>query len=189
METEPAETTEEAPAEEEQRVPYERFDAANRAKKDAEKASKALEKQVADLKKQMDERDQAGLPELEQMKTRLEKAEQRADAAEQKESQAVAQVKRSQSERWVISAAQAQNFADPTDASAFVDLDAIEDEKDAERAVKRLASQKKHLLKTEEPTLPGQVLANGQKAEPQPSQALADAQVLADGLRQFASRE
>lgn len=188
METEPEETTEEAP-EEEQRVPFERLDKENKLKREAQSRAKTLEKQVAELKAQMDEREQAGMPELEQMKTRLEKAEQRAEAAEQKESQAVAQVKRSQSERWVISAAQAQNFADPTDASAFVDLDAIEDEKDAERAVKRLAGAKKHLLKTEEPTLPGQVLANGQKAEPQPSQALADAQVLADGLRQFASRE
>ena len=90
--------------------------------------------------------------------------------------------------------AAAKDFADPSDAVAFVDLDAIEDDKDAERAVKALAKAKKHLLKAEEPKLPGQVLKDGQPVAVTNSQsveaqrALAEAQMLRDGLKQYASQ-
>jgi hypothetical protein len=86
-----------------------------------------------------------------------------------------------------------QNFIDPDDATRYVDLDNIEDTDAAERAVKQVAKKKQHLLKSEEPTLPGRVLQNGQtvaqdgkaKSNIDPN---AEAAMLAEGLRQFASR-
>jgi hypothetical protein len=176
------ETTEDKP--DEQRVPYERFQQANRKAKEAADRSKELEKSVAELKTALEEREQAGLPELERFKKDLEKAERRAAEAER-------HLARSTKASWVRSAA--KDFTDPEDAVAFVDLDGIEDEGDAQRAVKALAKRKAHLLKPDEPQLPGQVLKNGQAvpAAAVPASGpdlLAEAQALADGLKQFASR-
>jgi hypothetical protein len=186
-------TTEATKPPEDQSVPYERFQQVNKKAKDAADRAKALEKQMADLKAQMDERESAGLPELERERKRAEALEKRIADAEKRAEDAERSVQRGQRERWVTAAAQAQNFADPSDASAFVNLDDIEDEKDAERAVKRLAGQKKHLLKAEEPTLPGRVLKDGRPNNNGDRRAgidpLADAQVLADGLKQFASKQ
>jgi hypothetical protein len=57
-------------------------------------------------------------------------------------------------------------FIDPEDAlnPRHVDLDAIESREDAERVLKRVAKQRSHLIKAEEPERPqiGQVLSNGQ---------------------------
>ncbi len=157
-----AETTTTEPAEDEQRVPYERFQKANQRAKEAAQKTAQLEKSLTELRAQMEERDNAGLPELEKERKRADQLEKRAAEAEAKAEEAGMAILRSRRQSWVTAAAQAQNFADPSDASAFVNLDDIEDEKDAERAVKRLAGQKKHLLKAEEPVLPGRVLQNGQ---------------------------
>lgn len=190
-ETETVETTEEAV--EDRRVPYERFEQVNKKAKAEAEARKKIEKDLSDLRSQMEEREHAGLPELEQLKKRLEQAEKRAEENERKAQESDAKLARSAKERWITAAAQAQNFADPSDAAAFVDLDSIEDEKDAERAVKRLAGQKKHLLKAEEPALPGRVLQNGQSVEKTEAKngghLLAEAQALAEGLKQFASKD
>lgn len=176
--TETTETTKE-----DQRVPYERFQQANaKAKEAAEKATK-LEKDLADLRSQLEEREHAGLPELEQAKKKLEQAEKRAEEAEKAKQDADVRLVRTEKERWVAAAAQEQKFADPSDAAAFLNLDEIEDEKDAERAVKRLAGQKKHLLQGDEKVLPGKVLADGRKAAP-PAQASAiDSNAEAESLR------
>jgi hypothetical protein len=177
----------------EESVPYERFAQANKKAKEAAERAKGLEKQMADLQAQIEEREQAGLPELERLRKDMEKAQKRAEEAEAKAAEADQRVARTQKERWIASAAQAQNFADPSDAAAFLNLDDIDDEKDAERAVKRLAGQKAHLLKGEEPKLPGRVLQNGQPAKAPAQQqgvdVLAEAEMLAQGLKQFASKE
>lgn len=169
----------------EKTVPYERFDKVNKAAKEAKAQTAELQRQMTELQAQMEERESAGLPELERMKKDMERVQKRADEAEAKAAAADTKLARSQKERWVTAAA--KDFADPSDAAAFLNLDDIEDEKDAERAVKRLATQKKHLLKTEEPQLPGRVMQNGQPTSTKngDSPALAEAQMIADGLKQM----
>lgn len=175
----------------EETVPYERFAQVNRKAKEAGEAQKAAEKQLADLRAQLEERETAGLPELDQMRKRLEAAERRAEESERKATEAEAHVARSRKERWITAAAAAQNFADPSDAAAFLSLDDIDDEKDAERAVKRLAAAKKHLIKPEERKLPGRVLEGGQpvplgtdgRPDPAAQQRQEEASMLLDGLR------
>lgn len=182
-ETATPETTEQ---ETEKTVPYERFDQVNKQAKEAKVQTAELQKQIEALKAQMDERETAGLPELERERKRAEQLEKRAAEAEAKASEADQKLARTQKERWVTAAA--KDFADPADAVAFVNLDAIDDEKDAERAVKRLAGQKKHLLKAEEPVLPGRVLQNGQQPQPVAAGGIdptAEATMLADSLKDF----
>src|SRR4051812_3430211 len=87
--------------EDEQHVPYERFKQANTKAKEAAQKAAALEKSVADLQAQIEERESAGLPELEQLRKRLEQAEKRADQAEQAKQAADTQIARGQKERWV----------------------------------------------------------------------------------------
>lgn len=159
----------------EETVAYERFQQANKKAKEAADRAKALERQMAELQHQMEERESAGLPELERERKRAEQLEKRAAEAEKRAEESEQRVVRSQRERWVTVAAQTQNFADPSDASAFLDLDSIEDEKDAERAVKRLAGSKKHLLKSTDPVLPGRVLSDGRPVAPVDPASPADA--------------
>ena len=170
----------------EKSVPYERFEKVNRQAKDAKAQAAKLATDFAELKAQMDERETAGLPELEQARKRVEQLEKRAADAEAKAAETDAKLARTVKERWITAAA--KDFADPGDAVAFVNLDDIEDEKDAERAVKRLAGQKKHLLKADgQQQFPGRVLQNGQTTSKTSGEnpAMAEAQMLADGLKQF----
>lgn len=172
----------------EETVAYERFQKVNQKAKAETEARKALEKQLADLTSQMEEAKNAGLEPLEQERKRAEALEKRAAEAEKRAEEASKAVLKGQRERWVTSAASSQNFADPSDASAFVNLDDIEDEKDAERAVKRLAAQKKHLLKSEDPQLPGRVLQNGQAASSPKNGGInpsAEAEMLAGELKKY----
>jgi hypothetical protein len=178
----------------EQTVPYERFQQANAKAKEAAARATALEKSVADLKAAMDERESAGLPELDRMKKDLERQQKRADEAEAKAAEADTKLARSTKATWIRAAA--KDFTDPDDAVAFVDLDTVDDEKDAERAVKDLAKRKKHLLKGEDPKLPGRVLQNGRTPDPAATEAvraqdkrLAEAQELAAGLAQYATKQ
>lgn len=188
---ETAKTTEAAAAkttEEDQRVPYERFDQVNKKAKAADDRAKAAEKRAADLEAEIAERESAGLPELEQLKKRLEKAEK---DAEQRVSDAVDQAKaQAKAERLVIAAASRAGFDDPDDVFRFpehVDVSLIEDSEDAEKAVKRLAKAKPKLLKDTEQHLPGKVLANGQPAPKgrAAGELDADTQVVVDGLKEF----
>jgi chromosome segregation ATPase len=181
-------TTETAETETEKSVPYERFEKVNKQAKEAKAQAAQMAKDIADLRAQMEQRESAGLPELERLKKDMERAEKRAADAEAKAADADSRLARTTKERWVTAAA--KDFTDPADAVAFVDLDTIEDEKDAERAVKRLAGQKKHLLKNEDPVLPGRVLQNGQTTAVKPGgfDLENEAQKLADGLKQFASK-
>jgi chromosome segregation ATPase len=147
----------------EEAVPFERFQQVNRRAKEAADQAKKLQAELADLRRQIEDRDNQGLPELEQTKRRLEQAERRAQEHEQRATHAEHQLQRAQKERWVAAAAQQHNFQDPSDAAAFLDLDQVDDEKDAERAVKRLAAAKKHLLRSDDQPLPGRVLQDGRQ--------------------------
>ncbi len=125
----------EGPAEEkktEETVPYDRFQQANKKARDAADRAKALEKDVADLKTQVQEREQAGLPELDRLKKDIERLSKRAEEAEAKAAEADTKLARSAKERWVIAAA--KDFADPSDAAVFVNLDEIEDERERQAA-------------------------------------------------------
>jgi DNA repair exonuclease SbcCD ATPase subunit len=184
-----ADTTETPVEAHEETIPYERFQQANRKAKEAADRAKEAEKRAQELQAAMEEREQQGLPELEQLRKQVDKAEKRAQEAERRAEEQERRVQRGQRERWVTAAAQNQNFADPSDASAFLNLDDIEDEKDAERAVKRLAGSKKHLLKPDEPQLPGRVLSNGQRvtadgqADPRRTQMEDEGNVILEGIR------
>lgn len=148
---------------EDQRVPYERFEQVNRKAKEAGERATALEQQIADLRTQLEDREAAGLPEMDQLKKRLEQAEKRAQDAETAAERHQQQVKLTRAERLVIAAA--KDFQDPDDATRFLDLADIEDSDHAERAVKKLAKSKPHLLKREEAPLPGKVLNNGKQVQ------------------------
>jgi hypothetical protein len=181
---EQGETTTTADTKAEESVPYERFQKANQQAKEAKAAAQAAQKRADELQRAMEERESAGLPELEQMKRRLEQAEKAREAAEQKAQETDARLARTTKQSWVTRAAAEANFTDPSDAAAFLDLDGIEDEKDAERAVKRLAGQKKHLIKVEEKALPGRVLENGR--QPAPTGPQVPGGGIADADRQWA---
>lgn len=148
-----------------QRVPYERFQQANaKAKEAAEKAS-SLEQQLNDFKAQLQEREEAGLPELERERKRAEALEKRIADAETRAEAAERSVQTSKREQWIAAAAAAQNFVNPSRAARLIDnLDNIEDAEQAERAVKRLAKSDGYLVKAESTPLPGRVLQDGKPA-------------------------
>jgi hypothetical protein len=190
-------TPEGKPPEDDQRVPYERFQQANKkAKEAAERASK-LEKQMADLQEQMQEREQAGMPELERERKQREAIEKRLADAEQRAEQAERDREQSRRERWVTDAASELNFKNPRVAAKLIDgLGDIEDPDQAMRAVKRLAKSDDYLIKQDEPGLPGRVLKDGRAVEREGQPASAsnidlsrEAEALAEGLRQFASKD
>lgn len=191
---EPVKATEPEAPETEEVVSAERLKAMSKHKRAADEKARTLEQQVRDLQDQLDAQAN-GLSETEQIKTRLKRAEERAAAAEQAKTDAEQRVLRADKQRWIASAASSQNFADPSDASAFLDLDEIETEKDAERAIKRLASQKKYLVKSEERQLPGKVMEGGKAVTQQDGRPplgidpMKDANAIVEGLVQFASPE
>ncbi len=185
------ETPPAALAETEQTVPYERFQKVNAQAKEAKQAAAEMQKQMADLKAQMEERETAGLPELERERKRAEQLEKRATEAEARaEAQEKAATKASR-ERMVLAAASSVGFDEADDALRYpehVNLDEIESASDAERAVKRLAKARPKLLKADEPKLPGRVMQNGQPATAAKTGGIdpfSEAQQLADGLKSF----
>jgi hypothetical protein len=163
-------------------------------RKDAEKKASDLEKRLADLETQMQERENAGLPELERERKAREQMEKRLADAEARAAEKDASVLRMQRENWVAAAAADAGFVNPARAARLVDdLDAIESASDAERAVKRLAKSDQYLLKTEEKPLPGRVLEGGRPAVPGAPSAggidtNAEAETLYEGLKKFANQ-
>lgn len=181
----------------EETVAYERFQKANeKAKEHAARATR-LEKEMEDLKARLDEREQAGLPELERERKRAEQLEKRIAEAEQRAETTQAELVANQRKSLVLAAAAAQGFDDPSDAIRYpeiINLDEIEDAGEAERAVKRLAKAKPRLLKDTEPKQPqiGRVLENGQpaaKKEPASGSidTSAEAELLARELKKFSA--
>lgn len=161
--TEPVEETKEAV---EETVPASRFAEMAKHKKAADAKAKELERQVNDLRSQMEDRESAGLPELEQMKRQMAKLEQRAAEAEQERDQTRTEAQTIRAEGWISAAARDAGFEDPEDAVLRISAGDVESPEDAERAVKRLAKAKPRLLKAEEPQMPGQVIKNGTRTSP-----------------------
>jgi chromosome segregation ATPase len=163
--TTPPEATEETTETvEDQRVPYERFDKVNKAAKEAKAQAAQFQKELDELRSQLEEKESASLPELERERKQREKLEARLAEAEKEREQALLQATNVQRENWVAAAAATLNFHEPDDASRFVDLSEIESKADAERAVKDVAKRKKHLVKDEDTQLPGRVLKDGQRS-------------------------
>jgi hypothetical protein len=191
--TPPEGTDDAAKPEDDKRVPYERFEAVNTKAKDAALAVTALEKQVATLTAAQEARESEGLPDLERERKAREKAEQRLEESERKAEQIEARAARSQKERWVSAAAARLNFADPEDATRYIDLDSVEDADQAEREVKRIAKAKTYLVKPDEQQRPqvGRVLEGG-RAATKPTQkgidGTVEAEMLASELSKFANK-
>lgn len=142
----------------------ERLKEIGKHKKAAEERAQKLEAQLADLQSQMEERENANLPELERERKRAEALEKRIADAEARAEQAEKRVQTTQREQWIAAAAAAANFANPARAARLVDnLDGIEDPDQAERAVKRLAKSDPYLVKADSAPLPGRVLENGRQ--------------------------
>jgi hypothetical protein len=184
------------PPEDDQRVPYERFQKANKDAKDAKERASKLEKQMADLQAQIQEREQAGMPELERERKQREAIEKRLAEAESRAEQAERDREQSRRERWVTDAAAELNFKNPRVAAKLIDgLGDIEDADQAMRAVKRLAKSDDYLLKQDEPALPGRVLSDGRPVERTNRDGGSnidlsrEAEMLAEGLKQFASKD
>lgn len=146
------------------------------AKTQTEKEARVkAEKELADLRAQFEESQNAGLPELERERKAREAAEKRAQDAETAAEKATQNVALARAERWVLAAA--KDFIDADDAVRNIDLTDIEDTDAAEKAVKRVAKAKPHLLKGEEKPLPGRVLENGKQIKDPEKQALVDGHV------------
>lgn len=187
--TPPAETQETEPTAEDQRVPYERFQQANKKAKDAADKAKALEQQVAELREQMEQAQNAGLPELDQVKGDLKKAQKRAEEAEQRATEQEQRIERSRRERLVAGAASDAKVKYPDLLVKDVDLDSIESEADATRAVKAAVKKYPDLVQSERPDLPGRVLENGRTTSTAPGAAkdpgLDEAEIVAGELQKF----
>lgn len=170
-----------------QTVPYERFQQVNSKAKEASERTKALEKELADLRAAAEAREAEGLPELERERKAREKAEREAAEARAEAEKARADYSRAQKERWVVSAA--GEFHDPNDAVLNVNFDSIESAEDAAREVKRVAKAKKHLVKDEAAPAPqvGQVLKDGQavKRDRPGIDTNSEAQMLAAELKKI----
>ena len=129
----------------------------------AEKRAQELEERLL----QFEDRDKTELERERDARVRLE---QRLTSLEQEKTAL-------QKGSWIRSAASAANFHDPEDAFSLLrdQLAGFEDERDAERAVKRIANQKKHLVKPDEqPQRPsvsalfsGQAVQDGQNRKRQ----------------------
>ena len=181
--------TETKPPEEDQRVPYERFQKANTQAKEAKAEAAQTRRELEELRAKLEEKESAGLPELERERKAREKLEKQLQEAEAEREKALQQATNVQRENWVAAAAAQLNFHEPDDASRFVDLSEIETKADAERAVKDVAKRKKHLVKDEDTKLPGQVLKNGERSKDDTPRSAIDASAEAEevgaALKQF----
>ena len=198
-ETTPPEAVEETPETVEETVPASRFAEMAKHKKAADAKAKQLERQITELQQSMEERESAGLPELEQMKRQMQKLEERAAAAERERDETKSEAQTIRAQGWISAAARDANFEDPEDAVLRISAADIESPEEAEREVKKLAKAKPRLVKQDDPALPGQVLRNGQPATPArqvpgtaaPGSALglisteAEAEAVGEALAQF----
>lgn len=164
-----------------QKVPYERFEEVNsRAKK--------AEDELASLRDKLIEFEDRDKSEVERERAARERAESQL-------TDLVGKVTALEKGAWVRSAAAELAFHDPEDAVTYLysKLAGVEDEREAKRLVKKLAENKKHLVrgehKQERPTLSRvfgneQQQQNGQQQAQNPAQAAAQAEMkFAEGLR------
>lgn len=168
--TPPADDTD---ASEDRRIPFDRFDRVN-------KERSAFKKERDELARQLEERENAGLPELERERKAREAAEKRLQEADARIAEAERKAVMRDKTDWVRDAAQAAGFHSPSAAARLIDLDGVDSAEEAERQVKRLAKKEGWMVKPSEPERPeiGRVLTNGQRettdGKSQPTGAQAD---------------
>lgn len=133
----------------EQTVPYARF-------KEVNDRVKAAEQAASDAAAALKKREDAELSEKEKAEKDAAEALKRAEAAEAR----ATELERS---AWVRSAA--NNFNDPDDAVAMLDLSSLDSSDKVDKAVKELGEKKPHLLKGEKPQAIGAPSSNGKKQE------------------------
>lgn len=165
----------------EQTVPYDRFKQANEAKKaaddaraEAEEAKRNADAEIARLKREADQRERAGLPEVDRLKSELADLQQQLVdvTADRDQGFQARDAKLVDLERggWVRAAAAAAGFHDPEDAVIRMDLSKIRTEDGARREVEALSERAKHLTKPKvDPSGSSQlqtVLSNGEPVQP-----------------------
>ena len=148
-------------------------------------AQKRAEKELADLREKIlefEDRD----------KTELQRAQERATRAETQLGELSSRITAMEKGAWVRSAAAEFNFHDPEDAVVNLSgmLGEFEDQREARRAVEKLAKTKSHLIREDKPADKpriGQVLNNGQpQTNPQQVAQMNPAQA---AYQQAAQRE
>ena len=175
---------------EDQRIPYSRFDEVNKRAKKAEQELQDLRSRLQDF----EDRD----------KTEAERDKARAERAERELQQMMNRVTSLEKGAWVRSAAADLNFHDPEDAVSHLreQLSGFDDARDAKHAVQQLARSKKQRGKETKPPerpaslarvfggqgQPGQQGQNGGRKTPQQlaaEQELELAKGLSEQLGQF----
>jgi hypothetical protein len=173
----------------EQRIPYERFQEVNKRAKNAEQRAQELEERLLRLENQ----DKSAEDRDREARIRLE--------AEVNQFRSAYEAERKGS--WVRSAANEVNFHDPEDAISHLreQLGELEDSRDAQAAVRRLAKSKPHLVKEEKKEQPRSVpqMFTGQGVQGQQGQGqrpmtawevaqqrdVEQAKLIADKLKEF----
>lgn len=145
--------------------------AAQSALKKERKARAEAEKRAKDLEARFKRLEDAEKTETERLRSELEDLKR-----EQEQERARVERERVERERSDRVRRAAREFDDPDDAVAILsargDLDDIEDDRDAERAVKALAKEKPRLLKQQSPpSAVEQVLQNGVPTPAKPESA------------------
>lgn len=169
--TEPAAAAAQATdASQDRTVPYDRFQQVN-------EAAKTAKAQLEEMKTRLEELESRDQSELERERKAREKYESGFNEMQQK----LTVVERSS---WLRSAAAEAGFDDPEDAVAFISPSSVESVEQAEREVKKLAKRKPKLLRETSPAPPiGQVLANGQRVDPNAQQRDEHAEQFAAQIR------
>jgi hypothetical protein len=136
-------------------------------RKDAEKSARETEQQLAEMRAQLEAKESAGLPELEQVRKELERAQKRADEAEQRASEQEQRIENQRREQLVRAAATEAKVKYPELMLKAVDLDGVEDPAAAKRAVKDALKTYPDLVAVD-PQLPGEVVRDGKRVTGEP---------------------
>jgi phage gp16-like protein len=83
----------------------ERLNKESGKRKEAQQRADKLEQDLADMRAQLEQHEQLGLPEIDRMKNELEKAAKRAEEAEKRAQEFEQQATNTKRERWIIAAA------------------------------------------------------------------------------------
>jgi hypothetical protein len=172
----------------EQRIPYTRFEEVNKRAKQAEKELDDLRNKILEF----EDRD----------KSEVDRERSARQRAESQLGDLMTKVTSLEKGAWVRSAAAELDFHDPEDAVSHLreNLASLEDQRDAKRLVRKLADQKKHLIreaKKDDRRPIGQVFAGQQVQQQQqagqvqrtPQQVAAERELeFAQGLSQQLSR-
>lgn len=186
QDTKPAEGEEQG--KEDQRIPYTRFEEVNKRAKQAEKELEDLRNKILEF----EDRD----------KSEVDRERSARQRAESQLGELMTKVTSLEKGAWVRQAAADMDFHDPEDAVSHLreNLPSLEDQRDAKRLVRKLADQKKHLVreaKKDDRRPIGQVFAGQQvqqqqqagQAQRTPQQIAAERELeFAQGLSQQLSR-